>query len=265
MKPFYRYSFKSWEVIQTPTLWQSYQGYNYMVAKDGKAFLFDPGEQGPIVKTLKACQLEVEGIYLTHHHQDHVGAVLTLKEDWNCPVFGFAGDRHRLPGVTDFFTEGDTLTIADLPAQVLFLPGHTVGLCAFYFAKMNWLFSSDLLFSLGCGRIFEGTPQQMFASLNQVRALPDETLIFSSHEYTETNLKFGLSQFKDDPQLLNIQKDLNEKFENQTPTVPMKLGFEKRNNPFLRWDDPLLRQKLKMETSEDWQVFTKIRTLRNTF
>lgn len=265
MKAYYRHPFQNWEVIQTPTLWQAYQNYNYMLAKDGKAYVFDPGELAPIAKTLKSLELKLEAIYLTHHHADHVGAVLELKEQWQCPVYGFVNDQSRLPGLTQVFQENQMLTIGDLTCQILFVPGHTLGLCAFYFPKMKWLLSSDLIFSLGCGRIFEGSPQQMFASLSKIRNLPDDTLIFSSHEYTNTNLNFGLKEFPTDIHLLGIKAELQEKISKSIPTVPMTLEFEKRNSPFLRWDDPSIRQSLTMENATDWEVFAEIRRRRNSF
>ncbi|MEM7645446.1 MAG: hydroxyacylglutathione hydrolase [Pseudomonadota bacterium] len=263
MKPYYKYSFDQYSIFQTPNLWSTYQNYNYMIVQGDQASVFDPGEFAPINRTLEENNLQVKDIYLTHHHHDHVGATLEFKKKWNCPVFGFSKDRARLPGVTDHYSENDVLRIANLEAQVLFLPGHTLGLCAFYFEEKGWLFSNDLLFSLGCGRIFEGTPPQMFSSLAKVRALPEDTHIFSSHEYTASNLNFALSIFENDSNLLSLQEDIADKLANQQPTVPTRLSYEKRNNPFLRWDDPGLRKSLGMEKNEDWEVFAEIRRLKD--
>jgi len=265
MKNFYIHLFGSHKILQTPTLWKTHQNYNYLLAHQGQGFVFDPGEFGPIDKTLREHNLELAGIYLTHHHPDHAGATLEFKRKWNCPVFGFEKDEHRLPGVTQRFKENETFEIAGLDAQVLFLPGHTLGLCAFYFPKMRWLFSNDLLFSLGCGRVFEGTYQQMFESLKKVSSLPDDTLIFASHEYTQANLNFALSVFPDDSPLQAVREEILSKIKLQDPTVPTTLGFEKKHNPFLRWSDKSLRQTLKLTEAEDWQVFAKLRELKDQF
>lgn len=265
MNEFYSYSFKDYSVYQTPNLWQTYQNYNYMIAHRGKAFVFDPGEFAPIHNCLLQNGLELAGIYLTHHHQDHTGATKKFKHQWNCPVYGFQKDRERLPELTNTFHENDIIEIAGLKAKILFLPGHTSGLCAFYIPDKNWLFSNDLIFSLGCGRIFEGTAKQMYDSLNTVFQLPDETLIFSSHEYTQSNLHFALSVFKEDKKLLNIKKEIQHKLDNSIPTVPTTLAFEKQHNPFLRWNDLEIRQTLNLEDAENWQVFARIRELKDNF
>lgn len=264
MKDFYQLPFQNHSIFQTPNLWDSYQNYNYILSDNNqKAVVFDPGDYQPIAKTLRQNQLNLKAIYLTHHHRDHIGAVEQFKAEWNCPVYGFANDKERLPEVTHFYNENDNLDILDLKAQILFLPGHTLGLCAFYFQDQSWLFSSDHLFSLGCGRVFEGSYKQMYESLEKVRQLPDDTLIFSSHEYTMTNLDFHLQLFDSDPALLNIEKTIRKKIAQQQPTVPSFLAFEKKHNPFLRWDDPTIKKKLSMENCENWQVFEKIRKLKD--
>lgn len=263
MKDVFSYVSGPYTILQTPCLWQSHQNYNYMLAHQGEAFIFDPGEYTPIQKTLESHNLKLAGIYLTHHHPDHSGATLDFKNQWNVPVFGYEEDEYRLPGVSHRFNENETLEIAGLESQVLFLPGHTLGLCAFYFPKMKWLFSNDLLFSLGCGRVFEGTYQQMYQSLKKVSALPDDTLVFASHEYTLANLNFALSIFPQDPPLLAAQAEIRKKIEAQVPTVPSTLGFEKKHNPFLRWSDKSLRKTLGLTDAEDWQIFAKIRELKD--
>lgn len=265
MKAFYQYNIDDISVLQTPMLWQSYQAYNYMLARDNKAWIFDPGEMQPIDNTLVKNNLQPQAIYLTHHHNDHVGATKDLVKKYSCPVFGFSGDNHRLPSLTDNFDDQATLEIAGHQAQVLHLPGHTLGLCAFYFQKLGLLFSNDLLFSLGCGRVFEGSFDQMYQSLNQIRQFPDETLVFASHEYTLQNLNFAIETFPDDSALNEIKKNIIQKNSQNLPTLPTRIGFEKKYNPFLRWDDPAIRSSLGMQNYTNEQVFAKIRQLKDRY
>ena len=263
MKDFYTYQFEDLMIYQTPTLWKTYKNYNYIIAKNNLAYIIDPGEALPILKTIRDNKLSVKAIYLTHHHPDHVNATEELSKKWGCEVFGFDKDQKRLPCLTKTFRENDKLSIAGYNAQVLFLPGHTLGLCAFYFKNLNILFSNDLIFSLGCGRVFEGSYQQMQQSLKRVTDLPDNTLLFSSHEYTLDNLKFGLALFPDDKKLLGLRDHIIIKSQHQVPTIPTPLSFEKEYNPFLRWNDPYIRKKMELEDAEDWEVFAEIRQLKD--
>lgn len=265
MKDFYVHKFGDYQIIQTPNLWSSYQNYNYILGKGKKAVIFDPGELAPITKSLESNGLTLTAIYLTHHHKDHTGATEALQAQWNCPVYGFEQDQHRLPPLTHKFSAGDLLKILDLDSRILFLPGHTLGLCAFYFAEKNWLFCNDALFSLGCGRVFEGTHQQMHESLQVITQLPDETWLFCSHEYTANNLKFALSALPDDPALNKISESIFMKRQQDEPTVPTTLLFEKEHNPFLRCDDKFMRKALGMADEPSWQVFAHLRTRKDHF
>jgi hydroxyacylglutathione hydrolase len=263
MKAFDSYPVGDLVIYQTPTLWNTYQNYNYIVGKDKQAIVIDPGESTPIVKTLETNHLQAAAIYLTHHHHDHAGAAEELQKKFECSLLGFEGDQHRLPPLTGSYAAGDTLDFFGHPGQVMHLPGHTSGLCAFYLEDLGVLFSNDLLFSIGCGRVFEGTFQQMFASLQQVRELPDTTQVFCSHEYTESNLRFARHLFPNDSALAQAEPQILEKRRQKVPTVPTLLGFEKQCNPFLRWDDPSLRKTLNLMDAEDWQVFAEIRRLKD--
>ncbi len=265
MKAFYSYSFDYHQIFQTPNLWQTYQNYNYMIVHNKEAWIFDPGEFGPLQNTLKSNQLILKGIYLTHHHRDHVGAAEELAHHWKAPIFGFKKDQNRLPPLTQSFEEGEELKIASLQAQILFLPGHTLGLCAFYFPEKKWLFSNDLLFSLGCGRVFEGSYVQMFQSLNHVRVLPKETLIFSSHEYTLKNLEFCLSLNPLSKEYQELYKNTERNLKEFIPSVPTTLEFEKKHNPFLRWDDHAFKKSIGLDHLDPLTYFSKIRELRNQF
>lgn len=265
MKEFFTYQFDDLMVYQTPCLWKVYQNYNYMIAKDSKAIVFDPGELGPILNTIEKNQLEVEAIYLTHHHNDHVGAARSLASRFDCDLFGFDKDQKRLPLLTGTYQAEEVREILGHKASVMHLPGHTLGLCAFYFEDLNLLFSNDLIFSLGCGRVFEGSMEQMYESLNRVRCLPDATVVFASHEYTETNLNFGLTIFPQDPLLRQAATSILAQRQSNLPTVPVLLEFEKTHNPFLRWDDVGIREALELKSAKDWEVFSEIRRLKDLF
>ncbi len=264
MKKFYRHDIANLVILQTPTLWQTYRNYNYIVSQGGRATVIDPGELAPIQATIAHHGLQVEKILLTHHHPDHTNATEALARQWNCEVIGYRGDQHRLPPLTVTYEAQALVDIAGYSFQVMHLPGHTLGLCALYCEELKMLFSNDLIFSLGCGRVFEGTPKQMQESLKRVRDLPDDTVIFSSHEYTLANLEFGLSLFPNDPALNDVRKSIIAKTKNEQPTVPMTLGFEKVHNPFLRWDDIEIRKVLGLGDAEDWQVFAEIRSRKDS-
>ncbi len=265
MKPYYIYPFNEHEIIQTPNLWSTHQNYNYIIKKGKKAWIIDPGDPLPIQKTLTDLDLELMGIYLTHHHHDHTGASEWLQKKWSCPSFGLKNEISRLPHIDHPFLAGDQIKIADLNVEVIFTPGHTLGLCAFYFPEKKWLFSSDLIFSMGCGRVFEGSYEQMLYSLKIIRDLDDQTIIFSSHEYTEKNILFCLSLLPDSLEFNSLLKITRDKMFKQIPTVPMTLGEEKKLNPFLRWDDQDLKKSLNLMDLDSLDFFSHLRELRNHF
>jgi hydroxyacylglutathione hydrolase len=265
MKPHYTYSFGDHQILQTPTLWSTYQHYNYMISHKGTAYIFDPGEFAPIKQTLSEHQLHLDGIYITHHHHDHTGAVAELAKEWNCPVYGFAQDQKRLPALTQTYQDKETLKIADLECQVIHCPGHTMGLCVFFFPEKKWLFVNDLVFSMGCGRVFEGTYEQMHHSLQKITHLPKDTLLFSSHEYTQSNLEFALNQLPNDAKIRAADQAIQLKHKAQQPTVPSTLGFELAHNPFLRTQDPHIRQTLHLTDAKDWEVFAELRRRKDAY
>ncbi len=263
MKDFYTHSFADLVIYQTPTLWNTYRNYNYIIAKGNRAIIIDPGEKETIQKTIAAHQLQVDAIFLTHHHPDHTNATQSLKKIHDCEVVGFEGDRKRLPPLSKSYFADSKMQVFGHSMQILFLPGHTLGLCAFYFPELHLLFSNDLIFSLGCGRVFEGTFQQMYKSLKRVRDLPEQTVLFCSHEYTLQNLVFARSLFPKDRRLAELQPKIEDQLTNLIPTVPTTLKFEKEHNPFLKWDDPDIRKAIDREQAEDWQVFAEIRRLKD--
>ena len=253
------YPWKGFQIYQTPTLWQEYQHYNYILAKDQQAWIFDPGEEQPLVQTIEKYQLKIQGILLTHHHHDHTAATAALKARYSCPVYGFTNDLHRLPEVNRPYEAEETLSILGEPAEMLFVPGHTLGHCAPYFPTLDLLFSSDLIFSLGCGRVFEGSFDQMYSSLDRVARLPSETLILSSHEYTLSNLEFSLAAAPNDTKLTSIEPILRNRIGQGLPTVPTTLSFETQYNLFLRTHDPELLDSLKISDQSAKQAFKTLR------
>ena len=228
--------------------------------------MVDPGESGPIEKTLEEQGLQLKGIYLTHHHYDHVSGVSDLVNRWGCSVHGHIKDEHRLPPCSHWFQEGDFLDMGPFRAKVLFLPGHTLGLVAFYFLNQGWLFSNDLIFSLGCGRVFEGDLGQMYESLNQVAQLPGSTQLMISHEYTQDNLDFGLQLLPKDPPLLQVRDSIEKKTEMGEPTVPTSLDFQLRHNLFFRCQDEGLARSLGLgPRKRGLEVFSYLRLQKDQY
>ncbi len=196
--------------------------------------VIDPADAESVLNALAQRGWSLHSILVTHHHGDHIGGNVTLKKATGCEVYGFSGDAHRIPGIDHPLMDGQMLALGQLAAEVMFIPGHTLGHIAYYFAALDLLFCGDTLFSLGCGRLFEGTPQQMYNSLMRLAALPDDTWVCCGHEYTEANLKFALS-LEDVPEALHARQQAVETLRrSRLPTVPSLLGEEKRCNPFLR-------------------------------
>lgn len=260
MKNYFQHDFDKHTIFQIPALRDNYV---YMITLNNKAWVFDPGDSAPVQKVLDDRNLTLESIYITHHHYDHVDGISELVKKWSCPVYGHELDKHRIPHITNTLNDKDMISIATLDAKVIFLPGHTHGLIAFYFKDKDWLFSNDLVFSLGCGRLFEGTAKQMQKSLSFLIEIPEETLLMISHEYTVDNLNFCLSQFPKDKALLNASEGIYDLISKKLPTVPTTVKYQKENNPFLRWSDISIRAQLGMIDSEDWQVFAEIRARKD--
>jgi len=194
--------------------------------------IVDPGEAGPVLQALDKHRLTPAAILITHHHADHVGGVRQLLGQFDIPVYG---PKHEsIPGIDYPLAEGDHVVLDSIPLEfdVLDVPGHTRGHIAYYGHQM--LFCGDTLFSVGCGRLFEGTAEQMHASLEKIRALPDDTAIYCAHEYTLDNIRFARVVEPDNPDLQAREAEARKLRAGNTPTVPSSLGVEKRTNPFLR-------------------------------
>lgn len=227
--------------------------------------VMDPSVPGPALAYCQDRGWKATHVLITHHHYDHVEGIDELKSQFGCPVLALADDSFRVPGCTDTFKKDASLKLGTHGVQTLFTPGHTLGHVSYYFSDLGFLFCGDTLFSFGCGRLFEGTPEMMMASLARLRVLPSETTFFCGHEYTVNNLEFALSLEPESQTLRDfLQKAQALRAQGQS-TVPASLGQEIRHNPFLRWDDPQLRQALGMETATDLEVFTLVRSRRNSW
>jgi hydroxyacylglutathione hydrolase len=233
------------------------------------AAVVDPAEAQPVLDELTKLKADLVAIFNTHHHGDHVGGNTQLMKKFpQVTVYGGAEDRGRIPGQQVFLQEGDRVQFGNRTANVFFVPGHTRAHIAYYFppespGEPGELFCGDTLFAGGCGRLFEGTPGQMVASLSKLRALPDDTRLWCAHEYTLSNLRFAVTV---DPENADLQKryqDVKILRETNEATVPSLLGIEKLTNPFLRWDQPSLQATAK--SNQEVQTFARIRGMKDNF
>lgn len=222
-----------------------------------EAVVVDPGESSATRTFLLENKLLLKGILLTHHHNDHIGGAQTLKNDFKAPVWAPLKNKSQIPFADTYVKNGDVVEFDNLQLEVLGLPGHTLGHVAFFNAQKRWLFSGDVLFGLGCGRLFEGTPEQGYESMQKLKSLPAQTLVYCAHEYTETNLQFcKMLSMNDDSPIMGGDEDL-ELYENELtnkrsmnlPSVPLKLFIELKVNPFL--------------LAKNVQQFAYLRDLRN--
>lgn len=220
--------------------------YAWVLASAGETAIVDPAEAGPVIAWCEAHKVTPAKILLTHHHADHIDGVPDLVARYGCKVVGAKADAHRLPKLDQAVVEGDTVTVGDASATVIDTPGHTVGHISLYFAKDGILISADTLFTLGCGRVIEGTMAQMYDSLRKLAALPPATLVCSGHEYTLDNLKFALSIEPENAAL----KAQGEKYKALRaagkPTVPSTIADELAANPFVRAKDAAEFEKRRL-------------------
>jgi len=233
-------------IERIPTLSDNYT-YLLLCEESGEAAVVDAPEAEPVVKRADALGARVTKILSTHHHPDHAMANPELAKRWGVPVFGHASDRERLAGFTNGLEEGDTVAVGRHTARVLFIPAHTRGHIAYLFDDAHAVFCGDTMFAAGCGRLFEGTPEMMFAAFQKLGALPDETRVFCGHEYTESNLVFAAHVEPDNAavrdKLARVRQvrarkaaDWHDAIPDEM-TVPSTIGEERATNPFLRAGD----------------------------
>jgi hydroxyacylglutathione hydrolase len=231
----------------------------------GTSGVVDPAEAAPVLAKLQGRGGRLDWILSTHHHADHVGGNLELKKATGCRIVGPASDAARIPGLDQGVSEGDGFSFGSRTAKVMETPGHTRGHISFWFEEDRALFCADTLFVLGCGRLLEGDAATMQRSLAKLRALPEDTLLYCGHEYTQGNARFALTVDPKNAELRDRARSIDEQRARGEPTVPDLLGLEKRTNPFLRWDDPAIRKGLGMEGASDAEVLAEIRTRKDRF
>lgn len=226
----------------------------------------DPGVAQPVLQRLEEKGWRLDWVLATHHHPDHTGGIPELQERTGCRVAGPAGERDAIPGIGLELAEGDRFALGEARATIFETPGHTRGHISYWFEESGALFCADTLFSLGCGRLFEGSAEQMWSSLQKLAALPDETRVYCGHEYTLANARFALSVDPDNAALKDRAAEVERLRAEGKPTVPSRLGVEKAANPFLRPGDPELRRRLGMqEGASDAAVFGEIRRRKDAF
>ncbi len=227
--------------------------YSYIIIdeKTQSACVVDPSEAKPIIDFFKKKNIKLKYILNTHHHYDHVGGNLELKKKYNSNIVGYEGDKQRIPGIDTILKDNQIWKRDNFEAKIYHIPGHTTGHIAFHFFKQKKIFTGDTLFSLGCGRLFEGSYEQMFNSLNKIKNLPKDTEIYCGHEYTLENSNFCLAH---DPENFKLKKKINEirkKINNNLPTIPSLLSNELECNIFLK--------------AKDIESFSKLRDLKDNF
>ena len=252
------------EVVQIPCLSDNY-GYLLHDAATGQTAAIDTPEVGPINAALETRGWQLTHILNTHHHFDHAGGNEALKQQWGCTIVGAAVDAARIPGIDVRVADGETFTFGSSEALVLEVPGHTTGHIAYYFAEDGITFVGDTLFALGCGRLFEGSPQDMWASLNKLMALPEATLVYCAHEYTQANANFALSVEPDNAALVARAEEIAQLRKQGKPTVPTNIGLEKATNPFLRPTSKDLQRTVGLLGSDAVAVFAETRRRKDNF
>jgi len=241
--------------------------YAYIITdKNSKTVgVIDPSEASPIISFLNKKKLKINYILNTHHHFDHIGGNIELKKLYNAKVVGFFGDKHRIPGIDIALKNDEKWNFGNSIVKIMHIPGHTLGHICFFFEKEKIAFTGDTLFSLGCGRIFEGDHKQMLLSLNKLKNLPKDTKIYCGHEYTYKNAEFCMTHDNENAELIKYFDKIKKLRLNNLPTIPSRLEDELKSNIFLRCDQNDLKIKLNMENIEDLKVFKKLRELKDVF
>lgn len=246
--------------------------YIFLVSdKDlGLAMVVDPGDGEVVLRELKKRDLFLALILNTHHHNDHTGGNDRLQQEFGAPIIGPAKEKHPIEGLSRGVAHGDVVTFSTLRGEVLGTGGHTAGHISYYFPQLKALFCGDVLFSLGCGRIFEGNAVEMWESIKVLRALPDDTEVFCAHEYSEENARFALAIDKSNQALKTRAAEIQALRRVRKPTIPFSLGKEKLCNPFLRADQPelhkaLVRDGLAVEGADAAAIFATMRSAKDRF
>lgn len=251
------------EVLQIPARKDNYI-YLLHESVDGQTAVVDPADAEPVLALLQEKSWRLDVIFNTHHHDDHIAGNRLLKQQTGCKIVAAKADQHRIPDIDIAVTADDQICLGGLNWQVLATPGHTLGHIVYYNAEHNSLFCGDTLFAMGCGRLFEGSAEQMWHSLQQLKALPAETLIYPAHEYTLANARFAVTLEPDNAALQNRLQEVIALRNQHLPTLPTTLSLELATNPFLREHSVELRNNIGFTSDvDDVKVFTRIRQLKD--
>lgn len=229
----------------------------------GETIAIDAPNADTIKSELGKRGWRLSGIFVTHHHNDHTAGCQALKDHFGCTITGPEQEADRIPALARGVSEGSTLSFAGQNVNVIETPGHTLGHVSYHIPELKVVFTGDTLFALGCGRVFEGDPQMMFASVQKLAALPDDTAVYCGHEYTLSNARFALSIEPENAALVERAKDIEAKRAAGEPTLPTTIAIEKATNPFLRTASSAIRARLGMMGAPDWQIFARLRELKN--
>jgi hydroxyacylglutathione hydrolase len=227
--------------------------------------VIDPAITEPVLATLEEKGWTLNFILNTHHHWDHIGANLELKKITRCKILGAQADSARIPGIDTLLNHNDEIKLGNEVATILETPGHTIGHIVYHFANSDALFCGDTLFSMGCGRLFEGSAKQMWQSLKLIKQLPKQTRIYCAHEYTAANGKFALSLEADNPYLQQRVEQVMQLRSDHKPTIPSTLEQELLTNPFLRENSLTIQNSINLAGKPNIEVFSKIRSLKDNF
>ena len=231
----------------------------------GATAAIDAPESGPVEAALNQTGWKLTDIFVTHHHGDHTGGIADLKKRHRCRVVAPHNEAQRIPLVDDTVAEGGVVRLGELSARVLETPGHTAGHIAYWFESECLAFVGDTLFSIGCGRVIEGTPEMMWQSLVKLRNLPGETRLYCGHEYTVANIRFAQTIEPDNFALIARAAEASEQVAQHKPTIPTTLDAEKAANPFLRADVPEIAAAVGMAGKPPTEVFAELRARKNKF
>ncbi|MEM6888411.1 MAG: hydroxyacylglutathione hydrolase [Pseudomonadota bacterium] len=251
-------------LVTVPCLSDNY-AYLLHDSNSGATALIDVPEAAPLLAALDRRGWTLSEVWITHHHADHVQGLDGVRKKHDVRVTGAAGDAHRLPALDRHVNQDDSFEFAGHQVQVMDVSGHTVGHIAYYVPDAKSVFTADSLMALGCGRLFEGSAEQMWLSLSKIAALPPETFVCSGHEYTAANAKFALTIEPDNARLISRADEVAVARATGNPTVPSTLETELATNPFLRAAEPGIRYRLNMSRASDMEVFAEIRARKDSF
>ena len=241
--------------------------YSFVVhdTETNNVAVIDPSEFEPIENFIKKKFKKIDYIFNTHHHTDHTGGNLDLQKKYRAKIIGSKKDEKRIPGINIKLSHNENFKLGNVDFKIFYVPGHTSGHICFYSKRDKVVFTGDTLFSLGCGKVFEGTHLEMLTSLNLIKKLPIDTKIYCVHEYTKKNLDFCIKYEIDNNRLEDKKKWITKKLIEKEPTIPITLGEELNTNIFLRCDILAVKKSLGMENSSEVEIFKKLRDLKDSF